>query len=1040
MEDSKSKKGSPQGVGVPAKGDSSASDEPLDPMEGATISDVPMTPLPAPVKTPARAADPDATISDIPVPLSHPADYLPTRVADPDATISDGLPAKGTPAPVFAGIYMKAAALKPGDLIGARYEILSLLGEGGMGAVYKALDREVDRPVALKLIRPDLASNPVILARFKQELLTATQVTHKNVIRTYDISEADGVKFITMEFVEGDDLRRILIDNGNLPPERAIKIIRQVCLALEAAHSAGIIHRDLKPQNIMQEAKTGRILVMDFGLARSIESEGMTQTGALLGTIEYMSPEQSMGKTLDQRSDVFSVGLIFYELLTGNMPYKADSAMASLLRRNQERAIPAAELDTSIPKGLSDIVAKCLERDLAERYQNVQEILNDLDAFQGSRPVMASMAGTVPAPVIKPPVPWKWVGAGTLALVVAVGGWALRSKFGGSTVSPNNAAAHAPVSVLVADFTNHTGDTIFDGTLEPMFNVALEGASFINAYNRGTARRMAQKLPNPTDKLDEQPARLVALSQGVSAVITGEVSRRGDKYNVSAIALDAATGNVIAKSEVTVANKEGVLPAIPKLAAPIRNAMGDTTPESAQLERVGGAFTAASLEVVHQYGVAMEQQFSGKVEEALQSFAKAAELDPNFARAYSGMTSAALKLDELQDAEKYIKLAMEHVDRMTDRERYRVRGFYYLTTGNWQKCTDEYNELVTHYPGDNIAHNNLAVCLGQLRNLPKAVEEARKDLATNPNATAAANLSLLLSYAGDFQGGENEARRVQQSYPSFEYGYLALAFAQLGQGQLSQAADTYQKLKTVSALGASMSASALADLALYEGRFREAARMLEQGAEADLAAKKPDAAADKYVALAYTELSMRQNRLALFAAEKALANSRAVKTRFLAGQVFAEAGDGARAQKVSADLASELQSEPQAYAKIVDGTAALKRGDARSAIKALKEANELQDTWIGHFQLARAYLEAGLFVEADSEFDRCIKRRGEALSLFLDQVPTFGYFPSVYYYQGRVREGLKSSGFADSYRTYLGIRGQPGEDPLLPEVHRRLGQ
>ena len=994
-------------------------------MDGATISDIPLTPLPALVQPPDRVADPEATISDAPVPLSHPADNLPTRVVDPDATISDGMSAAGTSARAMASIYVKEAALQPGHLIGARYEILSLLGEGGMGAVYKALDREVDRTVALKLIRPDLASNPAILARFKQELLTATQVTHKNVIRTYDISEADGVKFITMEFVEGDDLRRILLDNGKLPPEKAIEIIRQICLALDAAHSAGIIHRDLKPQNIMQEAKTGRILVMDFGLARSIESEGMTQTGALLGTIEYMSPEQSMGKTLDQRSDVFSVGLIFYELLTGNMPYKADSAMASLLRRNQERAIPAAELDTSIPKGLSDIVAKCLERDLEQRYQNVQEILNDLDAFQGSRPVMASMAGTVPAPVIKPAVPWKWVGAGTLALVVAIGGWALRSKFGGSTVAPNNGAAHAPVSVLVADFTNHTGDTIFDGTLEPMFNVALEGASFINAYNRGTARKMAQKLPNPTDKLDEQPARLVALSQGVSAVITGEISRRGDKYNVSAIALDAATGNVIAKSEVTVANKEGVLPVIPKLAAPIRNAMGDTTPESAQLERVGGAFTAASLEVVHQYGVAMEQQFSGKVEEALRSFAKAAELDANFARAYSGMTSAALKLDQLQDAEKYIKLAMEHVDRMTDRERYRVRGFYYLTTGNWQKCTEEYNELVSHYPGDNIAHNNLAVCLGQLRNLPKAVEEARKDLATNPNATAAANLSLLLSYNGDFQSGENEARRVQQSYPSFEYGYLALAFAQLGQGQLSQAADTYQKLKTVSALGASMSASALADLALYEGRFRDAARILEQGAEADLAAKKPDAAADKYVALAYAELSMRQNRLALVAAEKALANSRAVKTRLLAGQVFAEAGEVAKAQKVAADLASELQSEPQAYAKIIDGASALKRGDARSAIKALKEANELQDTWIGHFQLGRAYLEAGLFVEADSEFDRCIKRRGEALSLFLDQVPTFGYFPSSLLLPGTSTRGTQEFWLC-GFLSYLSEHPRPG--------------
>ena len=171
----------------------------------------------------------------------------------------------------------------------------------------------------------------------------------------------------------------------------------------------------------------------------------------------------------------------------------------------------------------------------------------------------------------------------------------------------------------------------------------------------------------------------MALSQGVSAVVTGEISRRGDKYNVSAMALDAASGNVIAKSEVTVANKDEVLPIIPKLSAPIRNALGDTTTESAQLERAGGAFTAASLEVVHQYGIAMEQQDSGKFEEALRSFAKVAELDPKFARAYSGMTSAALTLDQLQDAEKYIKLAMEHVDRMTDRERYRVRGSYYIT-------------------------------------------------------------------------------------------------------------------------------------------------------------------------------------------------------------------------------------------------------------------------------------------------------------------------------------------------------------------------
>ena len=199
--------------------------------------------------------------------------------------------------------------------------------------------------VALKVIRPDLAGNQAIIDRFKQELLLATQVTHKNVIRIYDLSEADGMKFITMEYVEGEDLRGLMMKKqGKLSPEEAVEIMQQTCRALEAAHSAGIIHRDLKPQNIMRD-KTGRVLVMDFGLARTLEGDGMTQTGALVGTMDYMSPEQALGKDLDQRSDVFAMGLIFYELLTGKMPYKADSAVASLLKRTQERAAPVSSHD-----------------------------------------------------------------------------------------------------------------------------------------------------------------------------------------------------------------------------------------------------------------------------------------------------------------------------------------------------------------------------------------------------------------------------------------------------------------------------------------------------------------------------------------------------------------------------------------------------------------------------------------------------------------------------------------------------------------------
>lgn len=215
--------------------------------------------------------------------------------------------------------------------------------------------------------------------------------------------------------------------------------------------------------------------------------------------------------------------------------------------------------------------------------------------------------------------------------------------------------------------------------------------------------------------------------------------------------------------------------------------------------------------------------------------------------------------------------------------------------------------------------------------------------------------------------------------------------------------------------------------------------MLEQGAAADLAAKNSENAANKFATLGRIQLLRGQPRLAIAATNKALAIDKSVKVRFLAAQTLVEAGEVAKAQELASSLASELPAEPQAYSKIIEGRVALKK-DAHNAIKAFTEANNLLDTWIGHFELGRAYLQTGAFVDADSEFDRCIKRRGEALELFMDNVPTFGYFPPVYYYQGRVREGLKSPGFTESYRNYLSIRGQSTEDPLVPELRRRVGQ
>jgi serine/threonine protein kinase/tetratricopeptide (TPR) repeat protein len=934
-----------------------------------------------------------------------------------------------------------SSSIEPGMILGGRYEIVQTLGQGGMGAVYKAKDHAVDRFVALKVIRSEVANHPEILQRFKQELILARQITHKNVIRIFDIGEADGIKFISMDFVEGQDLKSLIREKGKFSPEEAKEIVVQVCRALNAAHSEGVIHRDLKPQNIMLDNQ-GRVIVMDFGIARSTESPGLTQTGSIIGTPEYMSPEQGNAQKLDVRTDLYSLGVVFYELLIGQTPHHADTALAIMLKRTREAPRPPRDIDPEIPDSINRVVMKCLEIDPANRYQSALEILGDLESRTRTRiavdapprgrtflmPHFRTVERLVPFRIV--PVT---VGAAAVIALVVVGLMLFRNE------TPTSTKPHAPVSVLVADFTNYTGDPIFNDTLEPMINAALEGASFINAYNRGLALRLAQKLPNPADKLNEQSARLVAMSQGISAVVTGQITLRNNKYNISATALDTVTGNVLANADISAAHKQDILRQIPELVAPLRKAMGDTTPTSVQLKSTVGAFKAASLAAVHQLGVAIEEQYQGQYEKALESSEKATKLDPDFGPAYAGMAASAGNLGKRQEALKYMKLAMEHVDRMTERERYRIRGLYYLYTNDYQQCVQENGQLVNRYPADETGQINLALCSAQLRDFPTAVKAARRAVEIVPKgALQRLNLAFFSSAAGDFQAGEREARAALQLSPSAP-GYLNLAEAQLGAGHLSQAEETYHTLEKLSTFGSSVASSGLADLALYEGRFADAVRVLEQGAASDLAAKDPDGAANKFAALAHVQILRGQKQAAVAAADKALANSQSVPVRFLSAIAFVEAGDLAKAQKLAASLGSELQAEPQSYGKIIEGMIAAKRGDMKSAVASLNGATKLLDTWISHFEAGRVDLNAKLFVQADSEFDTCLQRRGEALELFQDSVPTYGYLPDVYYYQGRVREGLKSPGFTASFRTYLSMRGQAGEDPRLAEIRRRLG-
>ena len=930
--------------------------------------------------------------------------------------------AGGTPIPL----------MERGTLIaGGRYEILAILGQGAMGAVYKAKDLELDRWVAIKVIQPELSNSKAILKRFKQELILARQVTHRNVVRIFDIGETDGMKFITMEYVDGGDLKSVILERGKIPPEEAFAIVRQICHALVAAHAEGVVHRDLKPQNIMFDS-TGRVVVMDFGIAHSKDAPSMTMTGALMGTPEYMSPEQAKGDKTDHRADIFAVGIIFYELLIGRVPFQARTVVETMYKRTMERAVPPVDVDRSVPIHANRIVMKCLETDPANRYQDVKELIKDLDEIDPNKKisVMDRVKRTIKR---RSRLVASLAAVAAIVLIAVIAGFFIRGR-----IRPGTETAHAPLTVLVADFNNHTGDTVFDGALERVVKLALESAGFITAYER--TQMPALGLPAvAAGKLDEPAARQIAVSQGLGVVISGSLDRKGDGYSLSLKAAHAVTGDTIGIAEEIASQKAQVVFATTKVASAIRKALGDDTSESASRFAME-TLSATSLEAVHEYATAMDFLSNGKYGEALKGFEKAVEFDEQFGLAYAGMAIASRNQGQQAESEKHIKVALNHITRMTDRERLRTRGVYYSILGNPQKCVEEYGALITSFPSDVAAHNNLAFCYTQLRDMPKALEQVRHAATILPKRLIYRwNVSLYASYGNDFTTGEKEARSLQETAPDSPLGLSALAFAQMGQGQVAQATGTYQKLETMGGQNASDARAGLADLAMYEGRYSDAVRILEQGATVDLANKEMDRAARKFASLAYTNLLRGQKAPAIAAAEKAIQSRASYKTRFLAGMVFAANGETARARKLAGELSSELLSERQAYGRMIEGEIALASGDYRAAIKSFTDANNLVNTWIGHFGLGRAYLAEKLFTEADSEFDLCIKRRGEALALFLDESPTSGYFPQVYYFQGRGREGL-GAGFAESYRTYVSIRGKSSDDPLLADARKRAGQ
>jgi serine/threonine protein kinase/tetratricopeptide (TPR) repeat protein len=951
----------------------------------------------------------------------------------------------------------QSGPLRPGEAFGERYHIIRLLGIGGMGAVYHAWDSELGVAVAIKVIRPEATADPDAAAeverRFKRELVIARQVTHRNVVRIHDLGEINGIKYITMPYVEGSDLATTLRHAGQLAPSRALSIARGIVAGLAAAHEAGVVHRDLKPANIMIEPD-GEAVIMDFGIARSTGGpvvpphDPMTTTlasamptgrvplekriigapadvtvaGAVIGTIDYMAPEQARSALVDQRADIYAFGLIVYDMLTGRRRAAGDSSgIEELQARMVQAPPPVRTIARDVPEPLARIVGRCLEPNPDARYQTSEELQIEFDRLDDRGQLLPTRRS----------LNLRVAAAGAVAALAVIGAslwYAWRSI-------PEK--PHEPLSVLIADFQNRTGDPGFDGTLEPALGLSVEGASFITTYSRDQARTVAGQIKAGT-RLDDTAALLVSRREGIKVVLAGSVESTSSGYTISVQALDTANAKALGSAKASAASKAEVLKALAPIAATIRSVLGDKTPESEKLA-AAETVTASSLDALRAYERAQDLARSGKLDEALAAYKEAIALDPAMGRAYAGMGVVYNDLkNDVQSKAAYAE-ALKRVDGMTEREKYRTLGTYYLVVAhNYDKAIENYQTLLRRYPADSAAHGNLGMAYMETGNPEGAVAEAREVLKIYPNnVRQRRNLALYLMYSGDFTNAIAEGSRAIAETPGYAIGYLPVALSMLASGDEAGALKTYDRMEASGAAGARLARRGRIDSAMYHGRYTETARLIGGATEADRTSAVE--AAQLQIADAQVSLALGQKARAAEAALKAAASSTDEDVLVPAALVLIDAGRVAEARKIGQTLDGMLQAETSAYADIINAQIAAHGDRYSDAITALRDSIKRHDTWFARFLLGRVYVETRHFPEAMAEFELALKRRGEATDPFFSDRPTLRNLPPLYYWLARAQEAVGASDARKNYDQYIKLRADADPiDPLVTDARARL--